>query len=258
MNIILGKNSKHEEYLEALKKIETLMTRLELNPFIERAYSRMKGIKGKVIVAWSGGKESIVLLDLAKHAVKEAVPVLGRTDLEFPSFDRWLEKNLPPRTAILNNQWDMDWLADHPQMLFPNGGNEVMKWYKGVQHWAQEQYCKSWDISVMLTGRRTIDGNFVGPAGVYSKKGVKIVSPMYDWPNEAVLAYFHYHRWKWPPFYSMPRGFYIGSGPWPARTALTTRADNWKEIKAIDPSIWKQAVDYSLPGAFALKKASHA
>lgn len=190
---------------------------------------------------WSGGKDSQALRYVAELAGYPEC-VLAITNLEYPEFLRWATDNMPWGLTIVDNGWDLDWLAANPGMLFPPDSRTAARWFKGVQHFGQERWLRRFGVDVIMLGRRLSDGNYTGPAGeiIYTnRRGVTRYSPLADWTHEEALALLVYKRLSLAPNYRWPRGFRVGTGPWPARQ--WTDGHGWDEVWAIDQSIVVEA-----------------
>lgn len=189
--------------------------------------------------AWSGGKDSIALRFVAEAAgVKDCL--LGISNLEYPAFLRWVTDHMPPRLSVINTGQDLEWLARHPEMLFPATADLAAKWFKSVQHTAQARYYRENRLDVILLGRRRDDGNYVGPGPdpIYtSQEGVTRLSPLADWTHEDVFAVIDTYGLAMPPFYGWPRGYRCGTHAWAARQWCGTIRRGWGEVHGIDPSI---------------------
>ena len=85
---------------------------------------------------------------------------------------------------------DLDWLAKHESMLFPQNSSIAGHWFSIVQHKAQRKYFLRNSLDMVLLGRRRTDGNYTGKGGnIYTdSKGVTRFSPIADWRHEDVLA----------------------------------------------------------------------
>ena len=207
----------------------------------------------RAALAWSGGKDSLVCELAARRAgIDDAVLVISR--LEYPAFLAWATLNMPDGlTIVCRDQINETWLAAHPRMLFPHG-NDGAAWFRHVQHAGQRDYARATGAALIL-GRRTADGNHVGDPlpggarGYTDRAGTTRISPIHDWPHEAVLAAIHHHRIDLPPCYSWPRGWQVGTGAWPARQWTTSRAHGWSEVWTIDPEIVHRAAHLDLPDA---------
>lgn len=188
--------------------------------------------------AWSGGKDSVALEYVARVAgVSDSV--LGICDLEYPAFLAWVTVHMPGRLEVINTGLDLDWLADHQEMLFPQSSAVAAHWFAMVQHKAQRKFCRDNDVEVLILGRRRDDGNFVGRCGenFYENAGTKLYSPLADWSHGEIFALIDHYQLALPPFYTWPRGYRCGTHPWPARQWCRGIGDGWREVHQIDPSI---------------------
>lgn len=176
------------------------------------------------------------------------------TELEYREFLEWATANMPDGLTVVNTGHDLAWLAANPGMLFPQDANTAAKWFRIVQQNGQASYHRSEGLDAILIGRRRSDGNYVGRGGanIYTAKGVTRYSPLSEWSHEDVLAAIHWHYGAegFAPCYGWPRGFRVGTGPWPARQWTTDEAHGWSEVWAIDPEVVIEA-SRLLPGALA-------
>ena len=190
----LGRKQKisNDAWLNAMKHIEELVPKSELD---ERVGQTVKDIMAttngkKAAVAWSGGKDSLVLADVCRQAgIEDSVLVVS--NLEYSAFTEWVDRNKPPKLEIINTGQDIEWLVKHPQMLFPQDSNTAAQWFHIVQHRGQAKYYKAHELDMILLGRRRADGNYIGKgSNIYTDgKGVTRFSPLADWSHEEVLAY---------------------------------------------------------------------
>lgn len=231
-------------WLELRASAPTLVSKAELDFLIDRTVDGVRvRCRGKrVAFAWSGGKDSIALQGLCERAGIEAC-VHVRTHLEYPAFITWADEHLPPGAKIVNTGQDLAWLARHPEMLFPRDSRITSRWFRIVQHAGQNRFAAERKLDMLLFGRRRADGNYVGKGGddAYSAHGYVKYSPMADWSHAEVLAFAHYYGRSLPPNYGWPRGFRVGTGPWPKRQGTATVADAWSEVSSIDESIVREA-----------------
>lgn len=115
---------------------------------------------------------------------------------------QWIEENKPQSCEIINVGLDLDWLAKHEKMLFPQDSSIAGHWFSIVQHKAQREYFLRNELDMILLGRRRADGNYTGKGGnIYTdSKGVTRFSPIADWTHEQVLAFIYYNEIPLPPF----------------------------------------------------------
>ena len=201
---------------------------------------------------WSGGKDSLALEVVAEAAgIHECVLVIS--DLEYPAFLGWATDNMPAGLTVVVRPWDLEWLVSHPKMLFPADAETAGKWFAGIQHWGQRRFCETHDFDVLLMGRRRSDGNYCGKRGAdmyRDRDGFVRWSPLADWSHEDVLTVLAGYDRTLPPCYTWPRGFRVGTGPWPARQWTGTVEQGWAEVAEIDRSIVETAA-WRIPSAAA-------
>lgn len=180
MDDMLGRKQriKNSEWLEALIKIDQIVSRKELDQLVDKTVKEIKKkIKGKkAAFAWSGGKDSLVLGEICRMA--GVIPcVLVICNLEYRAFIKWVNIHKPPELSIINTGQDIKWLVAHPQMLFPQDSKYASRWFQIVQHRGQYKYYKENQLDMILLGRRQADGNYVGKGdNTYtSKKGRMVI-----------------------------------------------------------------------------------
>ena len=198
---------------------------------------------------WSGGKDSIVLEKVLACAGYRAC-VLVITSLEYRAFLQWTTDHMPARLTVIRTGHDLAWLKAHPEMLFPETSDVAARWFHQVQHWGQERFIKQEGFDLLAVGRRRKDGNYCGRDGIYTNsRGVTRYAPLYDWTHEEIFAALEYFKAELPPNYSWPRGFQVGTGPWPARQFAASRESAWREVREIEPGIVETAAIAGIPGA---------
>lgn len=236
----------NDAWLEAVATIESAVSRRELDDLVAVTVEDIRATvsKKKAAYAWSAGKDSIVLGKLCEAAgVTDCM--IGVCDLEYPAFMAWIEDHKPAGCEVINTHQNLDWLAAHPEMLFPQDSASAGRWFSIVQHRAQRIYSKAHELDLIILGRRRADGNFVGRGtNIYTDgKGVTRFSPLAAWSHEHVLAYIHYHQLPLPPIYGWKNGYLCGTHPWPARQWTGSIENGWREIHEIDPAIVTAAAE---------------
>lgn len=237
----------NDMWLEAMQNIESLVSREELDLATRLTVDEIKKtVKGKkAAYAWSAGKDSIVLGDICEKA-GITNSMIGLCDLEYPCFQKWVYENKPANCEIINTGQDIEWLAKHPDMLFPQNSTKAARWFAIVQHTAQRRYFKNQNLDILVLGRRKADGNYVGgPDSIYTDgKGITRYSPLSSWKHEYILAYIHYNNLPLPPIYEWKNGYLCGTHPWPARQWTKSIENGWQEIYEIDKSIVENAAEH--------------
>jgi len=258
-NIALGKKQriKNEDWVAVLDKIEQSVSREELDRLVDKTIEEIKKKTNgkKAAYAWSGGKDSLVLGEICRMiGIMPCVLVI--CNLEYKAFTEWVDNNKPPELSIINTGQDMQWLAAHPHMLFPQDSKYAAQWFHIVQHRGQERYYRENGLDILLLGRRRADGNYVGKGdNIYTNsRGITRYSPLSDWTHEHILAFIHYHNIPMPPIYDWKNGYLCGTHAWPARQWTGNTENAWSEIYEIDKSIVADAAEYFESARMFLEK----
>lgn len=236
----LNRKSTEEAWRESITS--PVLTKEEVeNKAKETIADIKKFLKGKkTAVAYSGGKDSVVLKHLVDRATKETQTFIVLSNMEYPSFEEWLKPHIEAGLSVVRREIKSEWLAQNEHMVFPRKANDKAKWYQMIQHRGQSQYAKANDIEVMVLGRRKADGNYVGRgANYYQKKSESFIrySPIADWSHEETMAYIHYHNIDLPPIYKFPNGFINGTHPFPARPNTKDDEQAYNELWEIDKTL---------------------
>lgn len=235
-----------QTWLAARASIEQRVSREQLDALLTRTVAEAAPVIARYrrpAYCWSGGKDSLVLEGvMGLLGVDECV--LGMCNLEVPAFLAWVTDHMPWRLEIVNTGQDLVWLADHPEMLFPQDAATAAHWFKIVQHTAQARYYRERGCDCLILGRRRMDGNYTGAKGanLYTNSaGVTRYSPLRDWTHEDIFAYLHYYGVALPPTYGWPNGYRVGTGAWAARQYTGSVEQGWREVYTIDPAIVREA-----------------
>ena len=248
MSNALGRKQrvKNEQWLEIINNIENIVLKENIEQKVKQTVNDIKGkINGKkVAFAWSAGKDSLVLEQICYMAGISAC-VLVISNLEYKAFLQWVEEHKPPKLTIINTGQDIEWLLNHPQMLFPQESKIASQWFHIVQHRGQAKYYKTNELDMLLLGRRKTDGNYVGKgSNIYTDgKGITRYSPLADWNHEDILAFIHYYKVAMPPIYDWKNGYLCGTHPWAARQWTGSIENGWKEVYEIEPNIVEKAAE---------------
>ncbi len=243
---MLGRKQRiaNDDWLAAAAQIEHIISRQQIENATELVLADIKKRTAgkKAAYAWSGGKDSLVLGHICEQAgIMDSM--LAVCDLEYPVFLDWLYQHKPTGCEVVNTGQNLDWLAEHTEMLFPQNSAVAGRWFAIVQHKAQRRYYQRRHLDILLLGRRRSDGNFVGRGdNLYmDRNGVTRYSPLADWSHEQILAYIHYHQIELPPIYAWHNGYLCGTHPWPARQWTGDVQNGWQEIYNIDKSVVEAA-----------------
>ena len=240
---MLGKKqrSQQSDWIETLTKIDKIISREAFEQRVEETLEDMRRVIGSQHVAfgWSGGKDSQVLRFLMER-LGQTECVLVICNLEYPAFLRWATDHMPDDLTIINTDQDLPWLIAHPDWLFPQTAAQAARWFAAVQHRGQIRYFRQAHLDMLILGRRLADGNVCGSNSSWitqTRQGIIRYHPLATWTHEEILAAIYYEHLALPPNYQWPRGFQVGTGPWPARQWITSELEGWKEVYYIDPDI---------------------
>jgi len=151
MSLGRKQNIKNDAWIAAMADIESAVSRDEIEELAGKTVEdiRAKTTGKKAAYAWSGGKDSIVLSKMCELAgVKDCM--IGVCDLEYPAFMAWIQKHKPKKCEVINTGQNLEWLAQHPEMLFPQDSQTAARWFSIVQHRAQREYFKAHDLDMII------------------------------------------------------------------------------------------------------------
>ncbi|MGO5158682.1 MULTISPECIES: hypothetical protein [unclassified Bilifractor] len=157
---MLGKkqNIKNEDWIAAVKAIKETVKKADLDAKVKAAVEDIKEkTKGKkAAYGWSAGKDSLVLGKICEMAgIKKCALVVS--DLEYPAFVDWIDKNKPEGLTIINTHQDLQWLQNHPEMLFPQDSTKAAQWFHIVQHRGQAKFYKDEDLDILIRGEHLLE-----------------------------------------------------------------------------------------------------
>lgn len=224
-----------EERIEALTKEAIYKARLISNKYRNVAYG------------WSGGKDSIALVDiLLKSGIQLNGCLCVLHQNEYPAFEQWLIDNQPPNTTFLrSDKHSIDFLNKNPEYLFPHDRKAR---YEYTSDWRQMQkyYIRKNGIDLFFAGRRTKDGNVCGKQdedGIHllKNKDCTECNLIAGWTNEELVAYIKHNKLELPPIYFWKKGWRFGTHPWTERgrgnAGAGTIEDAFDEVWEIDSSV---------------------
>lgn len=245
----IKQKEKNENFIYVLNNIESIITKTEIDNKIDKTIIDIKKNIGnkKIGLAWSGGKDSVVLEFILRNVDKNYPSVIGMTrELEYPEFMKFVTDNMPLNLNVHMTKHTIKWLSENLKYLFPQDSNIASRWFKMVQHEAQDNFFKNEKLDILCTGRRKLDCNYTGVNGMYINKNTKVFrySPIYDWTHEEIIGAIKYYNLPLAPFYKWKNGFVVGSGNWAARQWTGSIYSAWNEVYNIDPNIVLKASKY--------------
>ena len=234
------------------KNIKLIVPKWWADRIISQAVNRVNHIArihgSNIAYGWSGGKDSLALeVVMDKAGIYDCMMVTSR--LEYPAFLQWTGANMPDGITMIDRaEINYSWLLDNRRMLFPGTTEIGARWFEIVQRKGQHEYYADFNLDAFIVGRRISDGNFA--KWDFVDGGGRVwASPILDWTHEDVLAVCAYYSKPMPPIYDWPRGWSVGTGPWPARQWCGSELQGWQEVARIDRNIvTKAAYDFPLAG----------
>ena len=254
MKKILGRkqNTPTEAVRNAIEHIEEYVTFEEVNAAREKTIEDILEVTAgkKVAMAWSGGKDSIVLADLCRQAGIDKA-VFAYSKLEYPAFMTWVNEHVPEGCDMVCTGQDLEWLSKHQGMIFPQDARTLSQWYAIIQKNTYVRYQLKNGYDMIIAGHRRADGNVIGPDGhVRRNNGFDRYAPLANWPHELLFGYIHYYKLALPPIYDWKDGWRQGTHSWPARCNMKTPEQGYREVWEIDHTLIEQAAEV-IPGAKA-------
>lgn len=231
------------KWWDVINHIEDYVSLAEVKEATEIACERIlkMTLTKKAAYCWSGGKDSLVISELCQNVGITACQCFY-TDLEFPEWKKFLFDNAPAGCEMIYVDFDLDFLAKHPEMIFANG-RIFQIWNRKIRQENFRKYLQEKNLDVVIIGHRTIDGNMCGKNGVRVQKSKGVLyAPIYDWSHELVFAFLHYNKIELPFIYKTSRGFRYGTHNWAERSTPTIK-EGYSEIYAIDPSVVIKAAE---------------
>ena len=215
----------------------------------EQILAELQNVAVRPMLAWSGGKDSLVVA----HIIKEAglMPYISDTVCE-TSF--YFEKQLEDIKKTADSLgWNVtykdslgwDWIRKHPEVIFSND-SRIRGWsFAQRQQKTVADYARQHGNDAIIFGRRTQENTV--PSSLYYKKQLKHWSchPIKDWSTLDVWNYLELFNIPIPWIYTNNFGKYSGnSGFFSLRAKYVGGVDKaWELVTSLDPNINKQKVE---------------
>ena len=205
-------------------------------------------MRGKAIVAYSGGKDAIAVSLLAqKLGVNDGV-----CELSFAFTQQ--EIDIRKQAAALGfnihykKKLDLPWLAKHPQFVFSNDSKNVNAFCQLRQRNSAEQYAAQNGYKCVITGRKN-QGNSIPEAIHERRNGTIGVHPIREWTDGDIWAYLRDNGIPMPWIYSTPFGRSEGNSGWPLLREYPDRKRNYAVVYGIEPGIVIEAARFNIAEA---------
>lgn len=215
-------NTTNDVFVDMYRNPFKYVDRTYLYELIEKTKKDIQSVcwDKEIILATSGGKDSLCLSELFKDADVDATRVHARYGMA----SSWVQ---PECDYEVNAGFDWSDLSLEPQYLFANDRKLKHKmWAKGHQH-ALLTEAKKYDV--LVQGRRS-EENMVRDK-LYRHKGHDVLQyfPIKDWRQEDIFGYLYLRGVELPDYYLLEDGF-ISSGQY----AVLAQMQDWEQVADYD------------------------
>jgi len=161
---------------------------------------------GRLALAFSGGKDSLVVLDIVRKIIPDIQVVYNNTTIEFPETLLYVRR--------LEKEWGLNLVMTYPKVNFFRAVKE-RGWATHEDRWCCKPY-KEDPAAEFITNNRIL-AEFTGttrnesiyrrslkPFKMPSKEPYIIrVNPIYDWNDQEVWRYIEENNLPYNPLYDM-------------------------------------------------------
>ncbi|MEM3771969.1 MAG: phosphoadenosine phosphosulfate reductase family protein [Candidatus Micrarchaeia archaeon] len=232
------------KYLELFEDVAQLNSTLYREYRIGQAKSIIRLARekfGKLAVAFSGGKDSLVVLHLVLQEDPEPLVVFNNTTIEFPEtvvYVKRLEKELGLKINIV-----------HPEKPF----FELVKEYGWASHgrrWCcgmvkdrpAENFIKKSGLNVEVTGITRYESRYrrcVKPLSIFTNSSLVRINPVYDWNDREIWDYIRSNGLPYNPLYDLK---YQRIGCW---CCPLNGISHYKRLRKTHPLLYNFLANYS-------------
>jgi phosphoadenylyl-sulfate reductase (thioredoxin) len=161
---------------------------------------------GKMVLAFSGGKDSLVVLHLAQKIIPDIKVLYNNSTIEFPETIEYVK--------ILSNTWGFDLEITQPKESFFKL-NDIYGWATHEDRWCcgpckeepAASYIKQKGFLAEITGTTRTESIYrrsLKPIKLPSKRPYFIrINPIFDWNTQEVWKYIEMNDLPCNPIYEM-------------------------------------------------------
>lgn len=215
-------NTSNDVFLDMYRNPFKYVDRAQLYDLIEKTKKDIQSVCGdkQIMLATSGGKDSICVSELFKDADVDAVRVHARYGMT-PTGVK------PECDYEVDAGFDWADLSVDTQYLFAKDRKTKSKmWSRGHQR-ALLTEAKKYDMLVM--GRRTEENTVRDKLYRHKGKDVLQYFPIKDWSQEDIFGYLYLKGIELPDYYLLPDGFIL-SGQY----SILAQMQNWEQVADYD------------------------
>ena len=205
----------------------------------------------KNLIAYSGGKDSIVATHLARQfGVKDAVSEMSfqftTATEDVKSSAKYFELNIEYREGL-----SMEWLKKNPKYIYAEtklqGSMYAMRQQRTVKNYAKEG-----NYTGVIFGRRT-EENSVNSELYTLKSGVWQCHPLRDWKTQDIWAYIHANSLPYPRLYNTEIGMKEGFTYYLVIPSNFPNKNVWRPIYDVEPKVVEKFAEWHEPAKAYLK-----
>lgn len=196
------------------------------------AFHRLTG--GRIVLAWSGGKDSLV----ASHIAAQHGITTGVCEESF-YFQKQIDSIREIRASLdldIDHRWSLDWawLRKHPEIAFTSD-TKIRSWTFAVRQQATVKRFQKEQSAGALYGRR-LEENAVKDEIYLTKAGWQC-HPLRHWTLTDVWSYIDLHELPVPWIYSTDFGEIEGNAPFYTLRArdMGGMPQAWDLCTSLDP-----------------------
>lgn len=236
--------------------------RVDLSPLIETAsgrIARLLAVSQRNLIAFSGGKDSIVAAHIAKaHGISLSVCEISfcfpQSVTEFHAIAKHIGLSVE-----WSNRLDMAWLKRNQHLMFASlkAQGEL---YAKRQQATIKRTARKRGVTGIIYGRRR-EENTVRADLYQTADHVWHCHPLVDWSTANVWQYINDHGLPYPTLYDTPIGKLEGADPFIGVSAANAAKHGYNHFDLIhqyDPRILDSIADRHRPTRDYLKAKRHA
>lgn len=215
------------------KKVNVSACEKRAMNLLERVANGLRTTGSQPILAFSGGKESVVCGHLVRRfGFRDAVRDSSYPFYRVESQIRDAASTLGLRVAHVD-RFGPDWIWKNTQYLWPERAVQA-RYYRIAQHTTVARYAHGRHYRLVFFGRRR-QTNCV-PASVYSiASGMTHVLPLFDWTHEEVWSYIAKYDLPYNDIYDHDLGEKEGLTRWNMITPSMFNKHPMRLIADYDP-----------------------
>ncbi len=196
----------------------------------------------KIALAFSGGKDSLVVLHLTLQVYPDVLVIYNNTGVEFPETNTYVRK--------LKEKWNLRMVVTRPELSF---FKEIKSrgWATHDDRWCctplkkdpAKKILKELGIKALIVGTRRTESIYrrhIYPFKIYKTDEETVrIHPIHDWNDREVWLYIKKHNLPYNPLYDMK---YKRIGCW---CCPLNGVSHYKKLKKTHPRLYNFLKNYT-------------